>query len=85
LGGPESFSGKETAHSGSSHNLIFCIILVLLGQEWPQPIRPPLLPHLPPKSPSPDPGAILQGDMGGEDTPRRRQQAQEASLLPSGT
>jgi len=37
-----------------------------------------------PKSPSPDPGATLQGNMDGEDTPRRRQQAQEASLLPSG-
>jgi hypothetical protein len=31
---------------------IFCS-LVLLGQEWPQPIRPPLLPHLPPNLPAP--------------------------------
>jgi hypothetical protein len=46
---------------------IFCI-LVLLGQERPlaHSATPP--PPSTPKSPSPDPGAILQGDMGGEDT-----------------
>jgi len=47
--------------------------------------RPPLLPPLPPRLPAPTREQFSQGDTGGEDTPRRRQQAQEASLLPSGT
>jgi len=81
-GGPESFSGKETAHSGSSQNLLYSGAS-RAGMASAHSATPP--PPSTPKSPSPDPGAIPQGDMGGEDTPRPRQQAQEASLLPSGT
>jgi hypothetical protein len=82
LGGPETYSGKETAHLGTRHNLLYSGAS-RAGMASAHSATPP--PPSTPKSPSPDPGATLQGDTGGEDIPRRRQQAQGASPLPSGT
>jgi hypothetical protein len=49
---------------------IFCI-LALLGQEWPQPIRPPLLPHLPPNLPAPTREQFLREIWAGRTLPGR--------------
>jgi hypothetical protein len=57
-GGPESFSGIETAHSRSSHNLLYSGAS-RAGMASAHSATPP--PPSTPKSPSPDQGAILRG------------------------
>jgi hypothetical protein len=80
-GGPESFSGKETAHSGSSQNLLYSGAS-RAGMALAHSATPP--PPSTPKSPSPDPGAIPQGDTGGMDTPRGRQTGAGSIPAPLG-
>jgi hypothetical protein len=61
--------GKRQPTSGSSHNRPYSGAS-RAGAALAHSATPP--PPSTPKSPSPDPGAILSGDTGGEDTPRRR-------------
>jgi len=67
-GGPESFSGIETAHPGSSHNLLYSGASragVALAR------RPPLLPHLPPNLPAPTREQFLREIWAGRTLPGR--------------
>jgi hypothetical protein len=81
LGGPESFSGIETAHLGSGHSRQYSGAS-RAGMALAHSATPPPPPT--PKSPSPDPGAILQGDTGGMDTPRGRQTGAGSIPAPLG-
>jgi hypothetical protein len=82
LGGPESFSGIETAHLGSSHNRLYSGAS-RAGAALAR--RPPLLPHPPPNLPAPTREQFFRGIRAGRTLPGGAKPAQGASLLPSGT
>jgi len=82
LGGPETYSGKETAHLGSSRNLLYSGAS-RAGMALAHSATPP--PPSTPKSPSPDPGAILfRRIQAGWTLPGGAKPAQGASPLPRG-
>jgi hypothetical protein len=61
LGGPESFSGIETAHLGSRQNLLYSGAS-RAGAALAR--RPPLLPHPPPRLPAPTREQFFSGGYG---------------------
>jgi len=61
LGGPETYSGIETAHLGSRQNLLYSGAS-RAGAALAR--RPPLLPHLPPKLPAPTREQFFSGGYG---------------------
>jgi len=67
-GGPESFSGKETAHPGSSQNLLYS---GASRAGMASARRPPLLPHLPPNLPAPTREQFLREIWAGRTLPGR--------------
>jgi hypothetical protein len=82
LGGPETSSGIETAHLGSSQNLLYSGAS-RAGAALAR--RPPLLPHPPPNLPAPTREQFFRGIQAGWTLLGGAKPAQEASLLPSGT
>jgi hypothetical protein len=81
-GGPESFSGIETAHLGSGHSRQYSGAF-RAGMALAR--RPPLLPHPPPNLLAPTRELFFRGIQAGWTLLGGAKPAQEASLLPSGT